>query len=215
MSTHYAPLKNHLEDNRSSDLLKKIAANYQQDTISIGEFVMLLGDRSFALAILIFALPNAIPVPGIPGFSTITGLPILIIAVQIAMGRDAIWLPKKIASKRFSHGFLVGIIHKALPLMHGIEKFLKPRWVLLCEGKSERIIGGLIVVLAFILALPIPGGNFLPGLSIALLSLALLENDGLFAIIASLVSVGSILFMYKVITFVISSLISWGMHFIA
>lgn len=196
---------------RTSDLLRDITGSPHNGDVSIGDFVSLLGDRSFALVILIFALPNAIPVPGIPGFSTLTGVPIILIALQIAQGRDTIWLPEKIAKKRFSYAFLVKIINKAMPVMLWIEKWLHPRWVWLCEGFNERVIGLLIVVLAAILSLPIPGGNFLPGISILLLSLALLEKDGLLALIGMIISAGSIVFMYKVIVFVIGSIAGWVM----
>src|SRR5687768_2949363 len=87
---------------RTSDLLRDIADQPDHGTISVGRFVELLGDRSFALCILIFSLPNSLPVPGIPGFSTITGVPILLIALQIVFGRKAIWLPPKIAAKSFT-----------------------------------------------------------------------------------------------------------------
>jgi hypothetical protein len=196
---------------RTSDMLRDIALSQRNDTISIGEFVSLLGDRSFALVILLFALPNAIPVPGIPGFSTLTGVPIMLIALQIALGRDTIWLPEKIRRKQFSQAFLRKIVDKSLPVLLWIEKWLHPRLVFLCEGWSERLIGLLVVVLAGILALPIPGGNFLPGASILLLSLALLEKDGWLASAGVIFSVCSIVFMYKVIVFVISSVAGWIM----
>ena len=63
--------------------------------------------------------------------------------------------------------------------------------------------------LAAILALPMPGGNFLPGTSILLLALALLEKDGKLALAGIAFSVGSVVFMYKVIVFVITSLAGW------
>jgi len=194
---------------RTSDLLRDITTSPHQGDVSIGDFVSLLGDRSFALVILIFALPNAVPVPGIPGFSTLTGVPIMLLALQIALGRDTIWLPERVAKKRFSCTFLTKVINKAMPAMLWIEKCLHPRWVWVCEGISERAIGMLIVVLAAILALPMPGGNFLPGLSILLLALALLEKDGKLALAGVIFSVGSIVFMYKVIVFVITSLAGW------
>jgi hypothetical protein len=60
---------------RTSDLLKEIRDLPDQGMVTIGTFVDMLGDRSFSLCILIFSLPNSLPVPGIPGFSTITGCP--------------------------------------------------------------------------------------------------------------------------------------------
>lgn len=193
----------------ASELLKRIYDLPPRETISIGEFITLLGDRSFALVILIFSLPNSLPVPGIPGFSTITGLPILFIAFQMLMGRDSIWLPKKIAAKNFSYNFLRKIIKKALPVIVYIEKFLHPRMLGICNNNGERVIGLFIAMMAFILTLPIVGGNFLPGAAISLMALALLENDGLFACFSIAFCILSLYIMLSILMWVAQLVISW------
>jgi len=194
---------------RTSELLRDIAASHEDGEISIGECVARMGDRSFALAILVFSLPNSLPVPGIPGFSTITGIPILLIALQIIAGRQSIWLPHRVAEKKFQQAFLAKIVRKALPVVLWLERWLKPRLSFVCEGWGERLIGLLIFVMAAILALPIVGGNFLPGFAISLLALSLLEKDGLFASFAISFCVGSIYFMYKIVAYVLGAAMHW------
>ncbi len=168
-------------------------------TISIGEFMTHLGDRAFYMAILIFSLPNSLPVPGIPGFSTITGLPISFIALQLVLGRHTIWLPKKVAEKRFSRQGLAKLLSKALPAVIWLERFLKPRWRWVNSPLSDRLIALLVVVLSLIIALPIPGANFLPGLSMSLIALGMLEKDGIFLLVAIALALAAITFMYQVI----------------
>ncbi len=185
---------------KTSNLLKKImepAAG--QDQITIGDFVKLLGDRGFCLAILVFSLPNSLPMPGIPGFSTITGLPITFIALQMVFGSEALWLPKKIAGKSFSRQSLDRMLSKALPTVERLENLLSPRLLFLTSPLGERCLGLLFVVLSLIIALPIPGGNFLPGISMSLVALAMLERDGIFLLGSLAFSIASIMFMYKVI----------------
>ena len=194
---------------RTSDLLQDIAQTTGRGEITIGDFVAMLGERSFALAILIFSLPNSLPIPGVPGFSTLTGLPILFIALQILCGRKDIWLPRKVAAKRFQGEFLTKIIRKALPVVIWLEKLLHPRLTIVCESIGERFIGFLIAMMAFILALPIAGANFLPALSISLLALALLENDGFFAALSILFTLASLCFMYEVILLVVGGTVHW------
>lgn len=194
---------------RTSQLLKNIVTAPDDGRISVGEFVKQLGDRSFALVILIFSLPNSLPVPGIPGFSTITGLPILFVALQIMFGRESIWLPRKVARVRFSHRSMTKIIGKAIPAVLWLEKLLRPRLSFLCEGLGERFIGLLILLMASILCLPVVGGNFLPGFAISLLALTLLEKDGFFALFSTAFTIGSLSFMYKLIAFVLAGLHKW------
>lgn len=197
---------------RTSTIIKEvIAGSDQEGTISLGEFMHILGDRAFCLAILIFSLPNSLPVPGIPGFSTITGLPITFIALQMLVGRPTIWLPKRLADKRFSRKGLAGLLAKALPAVIWLEKFLRPRWLGITSAWGERFLGLMFIILSLIIALPIPGGNFLPGLSISLLALGMLERDGLFLIAAITFSIASVIFMVKVIILFFHAVIS-GLH---
>lgn len=180
-------------------MLRKILKESNEDNISVGRFTSLLGDRAFALTILIFSLPNSLPIPGIPGLSTITGVPIILIALQIIAGRHTIWLPKKVADKEFSQAMLAKVITKALPVVVWIERFLKPRFLIMTQGVIERLMGVLILSMALILSLPIIGGNFLPGFCISLMALSILERDGLLAAFAMALTVGSIVFMYNIV----------------
>ncbi len=185
---------------KTSYLLKNIMkSSEEKDQVSIGEFISALGDRSFCLAILVFSLPNSLPVPGIPGFSTITGLPITFIAMQMVLGRKSLWLPKNIAAKKFSSRSLAKMLSKAIPTVERLEKLLKPRWLPITSPAGECVLGLLMVVLSLIIALPIPGGNFLPGLSMSLIALGMLERDGIFLMGAVFFAVGSITFMYQII----------------
>jgi hypothetical protein len=185
---------------KTSVILKEvIAACEQEGTITVGEFLKMLGDKSFCLAILVFSLPNSLPVPGIPGFSTLTGLPITFIGVQMMLGRPALWLPYRFANKSFSKQGVGKMLAKALPTVIWLEKFLKPRWLPLTSRFGERVLGAFFVVLSLVIALPIPGGNFLPGVSMSLLALGMIERDGVFLTGAMLFSVATVVFMYEVI----------------
>lgn len=186
---------------RTSTIIKEIIRSADQEgKITLGEFMALLGDRAFCLAILVFSLPNSLPVPGIPGFSTITGLPITFIALQMVMGKTTIWLPRRLANKAFSRQGVANMLAKALPSLTWIEKCLRPRWLPVTSPWGEKVLGLLMIALSLIIALPIPGGNFLPGFSMSLLALGMLEKDGLFVVASGSFAVSSILFMFKIIT---------------
>lgn len=184
---------------RTSQVLKDIIDRSGNTSLTVEEFVSTLGDRSFGLAILVFALPNSLPIPGIPGFSTITGVPIILFGLQMLMGRRSVWLPRKAAQARFSGETMAKVLNKALPFVIWLEKFLRPRWNFVCHPYGERLLGLLLAVLAVIISLPIPLGNFLPGVSITLLALGLLERDGLFITGAAVFALSTIVFMSTVI----------------
>lgn len=184
----------------TSEVLNEIIEKCSQGTISLGDFVRILGDRAFGLVILVFSLPNSLPIPGIPGFSTITGLPITFFAMQMLLGQKVLWLPKKLAKREFSGPSMTKVLRKALPVVMWIEKFLKPRLFFVSSPAGERLLGLFMVVLSLIIALPIPLGNFLPGVSMSVLAIGLVERDGIFLLGGMVVSIATVLFMSTVIT---------------
>lgn len=198
-----------INTSQASDLLRKIADAPDEGQIAVKDFISQLGGRSFALAMLIFALPNAFPL-GLPGLSTLTGIPILFIALQLAWGRDSIWLPHSIADKTFSHHALKVTMGKAYPVVQWFEKFLHPRLSAVCDSMfGERFIGAVIAVMAMVLILPVVGLNLLPGICISLLALALLEKDGALAMLSLLLCVISFFVMYEVVVLVADGVLDW------
>jgi hypothetical protein len=193
---------------RTSAILHSISDQCTDGKISIRDFTAMMGDRAFALIILVFSLPNSLPIPGIPGFSTITGLPILFISLQMLLGRDVIWLPKWVANKQFNMQTIKKVLNKAIPYVIKLEKYLKPRWSLVLSPIGECLVGFCIAMLTLLLVLPIPGGNFLPGLSITILALSFLEKDGLWTACGVLISIISFYVMFEAISKFIGWLLS-------
>jgi hypothetical protein len=164
----------------TSDVLVSLINDTQgEGDISIKDIMHLLGERAFGLAILVFSLPNSLPIPSPPGFSTITGFPILIIAMQMALGRESPWLPKKVNGYSFSREKFSMFLTKSLPYIKKVERCMHPRLSFMHSKLAERIIGLIFLVLGAVLVLPIPLGNFLPGLAMSLIALGLIERDGL------------------------------------
>lgn len=194
-----------------SELISRLSKDDSRETISIGEFLSALGDRSFGLAILIFALPNALPVPGIPGVSTILGLPIIFFGLQMLAGKEKLWLPSWLSRKSFSRRSFNKILAASVPYVQKMEKFLKPRLPRYTGKGAERLAGLIIVALAGILAIPLPAGNFLPGLGITILAFGLLEEDG--AVILSGLIFGVIAFTLMILyIFVLEKVITEMLH---
>lgn len=186
------------EDHRkTSEILHEIA-NHDKEYIHIEELLAKLGDRGFGLILLVFALPNAIPFP-IPGASALTGIPLLFLATQLALGKQKIWMPNFVAKRAIPMDKLRKIIHIGLKGLAHIEKISKPRLDKLTTCHYERLAGMIIFVLSFLMALPIPLGNFPLGLAITLLALAITEQDGLLMIIGWIASILALLFFFTLV----------------
>lgn len=201
------PQKNHKK--RISHILENFLSNVKNKYITIGEMRDRLEGRAFATLMLIFALPNLIPLP-IPGISTILGTPLIILSFQFMMGRKAPWFPKWLKNKQIKTTRIERAIKYVVPKIKKIEIIFSPKLVFLVEPPMERILAGFCLIAAIIMALPIPLANWLPALSIFILSLAILERDGILAILGLCAFAGAIMLTYTIVI----TLLKGGLYFL-
>ncbi len=178
-----------------SEILEQFSDNIESNKISFNDIKAALGERSFALLIIIFTLPNFIPAPGI---SAIFGLSIIFISIQLLIGRKEPWFPKFVVDRKINRKDFKKIINYCLPYIKKSENLIRPRFLNLTSIKMERFIAFWILALASILTLPIPFCNWLPAFTILLLAIAILERDGLLVIFG---------FISTVISFIVTFLV--------
>jgi len=175
---------------RLSEVLDAIAADGKSDRISVGELADILRDRAFAALIILFAIPNVLPTP--PGTSTVLGLPLIFLTLQLTLGRKRPWLPDFIARRTLARNDFRVIVGRLTPLLKRVERLLTPRLRVFVRPPVEYFIGAVSLLLAIILVLPIPFGNMLPAAAICLFALAILERDGLFALLGLVTTTAAI-----------------------
>lgn len=153
----------------------------------MGELTGAFGERTFGVLILILSLPNAVGLGAIPGLSAVFGLPQIFIALQMAIGRETLWLPDWLACRSIAGSDFAIMVDKAMPHLLRVEKALRPRLLPLSSAFAERVLGLIFVVLASIVSLPIPLGNQPPAVAMAIMSIGLIERDGLYISIGAVV----------------------------
>lgn len=169
------------EQRRTSDILLEILTRDEAERVSIGELIDRLGDRAFGVLILLCALPNCIPGP--PGLSTVTGLPIVVFSLQLMLGGTRPWLPEYLRRRDFHREDILRMVKRAEPWIRKLERLSRPRLTLLVDGVAERFAGLFLFLLSVILILPIPLGNLFPAIAIAVIAVALMEQDGIAVIV--------------------------------
>lgn len=185
-----------------SKLLTRIAADPTHERISVGALLEALSDRALAAMIFIFAFPNAIPMP--PGTSAIVGAPLLFLTVQLALGLRP-WLPRFISQRSIARTDFQRVVERVVPWLERAERLLRPRLGALARPPVEHLLGVLCLVLAVILVLPIPLGNMLPALAIAVMSLGILERDGVWVVAGCLIAGAGIALVWGVLLALIKS----------
>jgi hypothetical protein len=174
---------------RTSDILIRLAAGRDTARISVREIVEALGERAYALLIVVLGLPNCLPMP--PPIPLLSGLLLLFVAAQIIVGWPSPWLPKRLLDRTISHDDLVKAANRAVPWLQWLERAARPRLVAFSHELALRLIGVVLLVfsLALVFAAPVIGQIPL-GLAVCLVGLGIVERDG-YVVIAGLV-VGAI-----------------------
>ena len=162
-----------------SELLRQIGER-KAVRVSIAELTDTFGHRALGALLLVFGLICALPLP--PGGTTVFGLPLVLLAPQLMLGLKAPWLPGKLRRRTMRRADLAKGLERVLPWLERIEALSRPRIGLLFSGPGQRLIGLVCTVFALVLILPIPLGNILPAAAVSLLSLSLVQRDGLLAL---------------------------------
>jgi len=153
----------------------------ERPVLTVGEMLEAFDSRASGAMLLVFGALNTLPLP--PGSSTVLSLPILLLAPQVVWGAGAPWLPRSLVERPLRRDDLRGLFRKLSPMVQRMELVTRPRLHWMFGSLGERLIGLVCTLLALVLILPIPLGNLAPGATVAVLALALLQRDGLLALL--------------------------------
>jgi len=169
-------------------LVWHFAQTHKQNHFTLYDLMEVLQERSFGILLLLMALPNALMISSIPGISSFFGIIIMLISLQMIQSRKTPWFPRYLAYKQFSTESLESIVITSQSYLQSIEKHLKPRWHLLTSIYFEKLLGLVCLLHGILITLPIPLGNFLPGIALIFLSLGILAKDGMCIFIGLILS---------------------------
>jgi len=171
----------------ASDLLAQIAGNAEVDSVTLGELTDRLGRRGFGILLFIGAAPALIPSPVAAG--ALAAPLVVLCGVQLAAGRQHPWLPRWLRERRFTRSAAQAFLKRAGRLLTRTERLARPRWMPVLSAAGSRLVGALLTAHGVALSAPLPLTNYPFALIAMLLAVALLEDDGL---LASLATIGMI-----------------------
>jgi hypothetical protein len=191
-----------------SQLLKNFLNQHQKQQVCLQDLLHLMGDRAFAPTLLLCALPEALPLP-VAGISALVAVPLMLVSVQLIVGFRKPWLPKRIIHYSFQRHHLEKLVDTAIHPLEILERLLKPRWPLFTQPFFVRLTGIVLLLLAGIVALPIPFGNMLPAMVIVLICLGMIERDGCAIALSAICTIAMITFFTSVMVAVVQSSPEW------
>jgi len=155
--------------------------------------------------IFIISFISLIPTPlgpilspfGLSITSAIFAVFIFLLSVQLLFNKKTPYLPEFINKKKINVTFLKS--KKAIKFKTYIEKIkliFKYRLTKIVNPVSKIVTSIVFMMLTLIMMIPIVLTNFVPGLMISLVSLALLLNDGLLFLVFLILSIIIIILYY-------------------
>lgn len=163
-----------------SEILRDLC-DLSHDREDLGALIARFGRRAFGALLFLLAAPNLLPLP--PGSSTFLGAPLLLFAPQLALGVTSPWMPPALSRRRLDMHGLRGAFLRLIPWVEAVERVSTARLTFLFGPVGDRLMGVCCTVLAFVLMLPLPLGNLLPAAAISVFALALLQRDGVLALV--------------------------------
>ncbi|WP_420472450.1 exopolysaccharide biosynthesis protein [Brevundimonas sp. FT23042] len=143
----------------------------------VGELINAFGERGFGATLLFFGLLNMV-FGAVPGTTTVLGAPMLLIGIQLVTRRDQLWMPRWLMKRAIERSAYRDAVARVLPPLRKVERLARPRLSVMTSELAEVLIGVAIVLLAVILMLPIPGGNFVPSFIMSMFGFGLVQRDG-------------------------------------
>jgi hypothetical protein len=174
--------------------LRTLLERPAEEPITVGDIVHGLGGRSFGVLLFVWAVLSLIPA-FVPGVSTILGMPLVFLSWQLAWGFPEPWIPKRLARRPIARAQVERLAHWA-QRTRAIERMLKPRLLVMVTGLGQRFMGVVALLMSLLFVLPIPAGNWLPGVAIAAIGLAVSRRDGAAAIVALILAGAAVGLVY-------------------
>ncbi len=171
-------------------------------SVSLDQILDAVGRRSFGPLLVVAGLIVLAPVIGdIPGMSTIMGVFVAMVAVQIVLGRDHVWLPQWMLQRSVQSSRLAKPISWLRKPARWIDGLTRPRLQALVGGMASRVVAGICLGVAAVMPLMevVPFSANAAGLVLVVFGLALIASDGLMALIGAIVSVGTLVLIGRVL----------------
>lgn len=167
-------------------VIDRLAEAGEGESVSVDDVMEALGRRSFAPLLLAPSLLLVSPLSGIPGAGTTGALVIALIALQLMLGRDRLWLPGFLLRSSVGRARFRKAMAFLRPGARVVDRVIRPRLVVLTRGVFPRVIGAVCLAIAAMMP-PlelVPMANSLSASAVAASSLALVAHDGLLVLLA-------------------------------
>jgi len=163
-------------------------------TKTIGNLLEVFEEKSFAILFVLLMGVPAIPAPT-GGATHVFEVITVLLALQLIVGRDEIWLPQRWKDKELSGERQKKFLGRLLGVIRWFERFSKPRFRFLFDRRLTNIVFGLVITglsIAAFFAPPFSGLDTLPALGAVIISLGVLLEDFVFVVVGLVIGAAGV-----------------------
>jgi hypothetical protein len=180
-------------DDRSGERSSTVSADLERWFTSDGEktlggLMQAFGEKSFALLFVVLMATPALPLPT-GGATHVFEVIVVLLAIQLVVGRDEIWLPQRWRRLSFGGPKQRRFVDSLTKLIRWLERFSRPHLRFVFDHRASNVVFGVLVIVGAVAAFvapPFSGLDTLPSLGVVLLSLGVLLED-FYVVIAGVV----------------------------
>lgn len=162
---------------------------------TVGSLIEVFGEKSFAVLFVVLLAVPALPLPT-GGVTHVFELIAMLLALELIVGRRMVWLPERWQRREMGSSEQERFARTLLKWIRRLERHSRPRLgFLLTHRLSGVIYGALVLVLTLtaFLAPPFSGLDTVPSVGVVLLSLGVLLDDSLLALLGVIVGAVGVL----------------------
>lgn len=159
-------------------LLRRLADDGGDAGLTLHEIRDRLDERAYGLLILLLSIPCL--VPGLYGVPQVVGLIVILLAGQMLVGREEPWLPRWFLNLRCKGSWLKAMADFAETKLGWIDRLSRPRLRRFADGPGEKLAAVFMILATITIVMPLT--NTIPSIALALLSVGLIQRDGLFVL---------------------------------
>ncbi len=170
------------------------------DQLTLGSMSEVFAEKSFAVMIVLLMAVPALPLPtgGVThAFEAIA----VVLAAEMVLGRRTIWLPASWARRELGATTTTKAIPFIVRRVRWIERFSRPRGAWLFKQRwMDRLLGLLLMAFAIAAAFapPFSGLDTLPALGAVGVALAIILEDAVVLLIATVLGTGGVVLMITI-----------------
>jgi hypothetical protein len=174
-----------------SELLNNLAAagDGERDP-TVADLRDAVGRRAIGPLLLVPGLIVMSPLSGIPVLPSTVAAAVILLVIQLLMGRRGFWLPRTLLRRSIPRDRLERTIRFLTPIARVADRIARPRLRILAEGPAIRVVA--VACLALAATMPplevFPFLNTAAGTLIALFGLAITAHDGALVLVGLVLS---------------------------